>query len=935
MFDAAFDPGQQGVSVTVTDGATVVGPLTTDAEGRAVVDLSLFAGSRFRIDVAVTDPSLDYLRPAPAATAATPNAFRSTTTFVGPGTQTVHVGVWNPATYVPRNPQVALVQQMSRGATGASRSIMLTSWNNRGPLGAVPVGAVPDNTGGIADIATQAETGSVFATAWDYRRDALFTAAYAKAYTVYGPGGSGGIYRTDTAASGASGHTVLWATVPDSGTSAHQTTAGRDDAFFLANGREGLGGLALSEDGQTLYAVNLNNRSLYTYDSAAPAPASPIGATPIADPGCVGGEWRPFAVTVRDGEVYVGGICDASTSLARADLAVHILRLDGGAFAPFYTHGLTFPRGSQDYPDPVPNLTDPEVATHWNPWRNTWDADIAAYSAARMPLYPMPLLTTFAFENDGSLILSFRDRKVDAIVANGFGPDGTTPTGTHVSGGDLNKVCMVDGIFQWEGTGGCANNATPANSGGQPAENVEFFPGEFMLGASRYPENTVSHTENSLGAVLLSPREADIAATTMNATSLFNTNGVGFYDRATGAGPGNDWETRGLLVAGNTTRNFGKGNGLGAISMLAAPAPLQIGNLVWFDSDNDGEQDASSAEPAIPGATVRLLSADGTTVLATTTTDANGEYYFGGEGGFALEPNGDYIVEFDLTGIDPATLPGAPGLGDLRFTRVQDAAAGTEHDSNPSPTDVPLIGRAPVTAPGVGGVDHSIDAGIWAQRAGIDLVKFDGRAESPENPVDGPDPVNGEYGGPTTGEWPVQTDADTAEAAVSYPVTAGSTGTQPVGVIVTNTGTLSLIDIDVSDLTLDGPALTDFSCDFSTLGGPSAGTTWAGPFEPGAEFSCSGTLEMGYEDTHHDIASVVAQPVGEQGEVVGAPIGDEDGFWAATPKAPVISVPGGGTPPSTGGLANTGGTMSPIAVLLAVGALGGGMLLLLSRRRRT
>lgn len=63
-----------------------------------------------------------------------------------------------------------------------------------------------------------------------------------------------------------------------------------------------------------------------------------------------------------------------------------------------------------------------------------------------------------------------------------------------------------------------------------------------------------------------------------------------------------------------------------------------IGDRVWADRDGDGQQDAE--EPGIANVTVRLLSRDGSVVVATTTTDTNGFYIFGD-----LRPVG-YIVEF-------------------------------------------------------------------------------------------------------------------------------------------------------------------------------------------------------------------------------------------------------------------------------------------------
>ncbi len=50
-----------------------------------------------------------------------------------------------------------------------------------------------------------------------------------------------------------------------------------------------------------------------------------------------------------------------------------------------------------------------------------------------------------------------------------------------------------------------------------------------------------------------------------------------------------------------------------------------IGDRVWYDTDGDGAQD--SGEPGLGGTTVELLNSSGT-VIATTTTDANGIYTF-------------------------------------------------------------------------------------------------------------------------------------------------------------------------------------------------------------------------------------------------------------------------------------------------------------------
>lgn len=64
---------------------------------------------------------------------------------------------------------------------------------------------------------------------------------------------------------------------------------------------------------------------------------------------------------------------------------------------------------------------------------------------------------------------------------------------------------------------------------------------------------------------------------------------------------------------------------------------MTLGNQVWGDINDNGLLDGG--EIGINGVTVNLLSGDGTTVIATTTTTGNGDYSFTGL------PAGDYIVQ--------------------------------------------------------------------------------------------------------------------------------------------------------------------------------------------------------------------------------------------------------------------------------------------------
>jgi hypothetical protein len=72
---------------------------------------------------------------------------------------------------------------------------------------------------------------------------------------------------------------------------------------------------------------------------------------------------------------------------------------------------------------------------------------------------------------------------------------------------------------------------------------------------------------------------------------------------------------------------------------LSPATYASIGNFVWLDNNMNGLQD--EGEPGIPNVTVHLFDCEDS-LIASTLTDADGFYIFGG-----LWP-GDYYVKFDL-----------------------------------------------------------------------------------------------------------------------------------------------------------------------------------------------------------------------------------------------------------------------------------------------
>ena len=149
-------------------------------------------------------------------------------------------------------------------------------------------------------------------------------------------------------------------------------------------------------------------------------------------------------------------------------------------------------------------------------------------------------------------------------------------------------------------------------------------------------------------------------------------------------------------------------------AVVTVTRTAKIGDFIWLDLDGDGVQDGGN-EIGLAGVTVRLCTVGGGgacgTVIATTTTDANGLYLFEGLA------DGSYVVEVDTT-----TLPGTS------FTNTGDPDGTTN-----SRTTVTIAGATDVLTADFGYQQtlNTIYGNVWNDNDG------DGTQQSGENGFSG------------------------------------------------------------------------------------------------------------------------------------------------------------------------------------------------------
>jgi LPXTG-motif cell wall-anchored protein len=728
----ASDAGLAGVTVTATDGhGAVVGTATSTTNGSYTLD--------------VVDPSSTDVR---VAFTGLPAGYESSAHGDDNGTsvQFVRVGA-TPVTgvdYAVNAPEDYTQSVAAPLVTAIHSSGLRTAAGNTGVASLVSVPwSVPENGAGSdanrfgarTTLGLVSVTGSLWGQAFQRTTGDVFASAVLRRHAELGPLGLGGIYRVPDALAAdgtinrdAAETAAPWLDVTTLGVDVGTIDAGarglgaptapsRDPEAYAKAGKAGIGGIAMSSDNKLLYFVNLFDKKLYAVDVATKTLADSY------DLGLGAGE-RPWGVSVHRGSVYIGstetGEADPTTDPDELDFVVRrapetALGQLSATSSTVLQHDLGYTRGS-------PYSTQPARFLQWHPWVDTFDASQMQISGFVGASWSQAIVSDIAFDTAGEMIVGLQDRFSLQSGNRNWGPVGpSNQTYESLSQGDtLLASPNADGTFALENDGKVSGR-TGAGQANQGPGGREFFSDANVNSGN-------SHQETGLGGLTTIAGIDQVVATAFDTTQNVRTAGNSWLNLTTGAPSKGYQHTNDGGAPPTTTSSFQKAGGLGDVQALANLAPLEIGNRIWFDADQDGVQDAD--EPGIDGVEVTLHAADANgrptgPVLGTKTTDDGGQYYF------ETDPGTRYVVVFT----PPTT--GSWVTGDERFGTVPwsdlSFTQGFQGGDTAVDSDADSDGEALVTTGGPGQNDHTIDAGLVANTEFTvqKIVDEDGGTASP------------------------------------------------------------------------------------------------------------------------------------------------------------------------------------------------------------
>lgn len=594
---------QQGVVVNVYNSSgTLAGTSTTDANGYWSVTGLTFGGATNKYRVEFSIPTALSTAGLKAAQNGTNN--KTDVQFVAAASCNINFGVNYPSNYSSSNPILATpcYTNGSRVNNSSDAAVILYKYNDRGQ------GTTHET------IATLGEVGSVWGQTYNPANKKLYVSAVVKRHSDLPPAGIGAIYEIDltTPTTAGAGTPTLWLDVnaatfvnqsntavnlgmpADPGIATRglgvKTNPSRDNWAFDKMGSQGIGDIELSEDGLRLYVMDLTNRQVLCIDYAT---KKLIWKLAVSTPTCLGGstDIRPWALKEHNGVLYVGSVCSGETNKNAAQLHYYIMKCNSLTAAT--SMSLAVDMGN----------STAKSDGNWSYWiNNPVDGGITTLANGGYVVIPQPIISDIEFDKDENMIIGVMDRVGHQTGRSNYIPNVTnTNLVTGIADGDITRAVKSGSTYTIETAPWTFFYLTAAI----PSPPLDQFEGGLVVSSASGTNFAVGH--------MVDPFGYESAGTTWLKTSdgqqQGGTNATGRLE---------------IIPQATSVATFGKANGLGDLSLLASPAPIQIGNYVWYDADKDGQQDAT--EGPLSNVTVELWK--NSAKIASAVTNASGEYYF-------------------------------------------------------------------------------------------------------------------------------------------------------------------------------------------------------------------------------------------------------------------------------------------------------------------
>lgn len=540
------------------------------------------------------------------------------------------------------------------------------------------------------------QTGATWGVAYQRSKKTAYASAVIRRHSGLGPLGTGGIYKLDmsnpSAPATGSLNYIDVKTIgiptgddPRDGTSCNSvaTASGQpahDIQAALKVGESGIGGISMDNDHERLWLVNMADRKLYAIQNidptTTPTTADVLGGYPISLPAGLtcNGEVRPWAVKYHHGKVYVGAVCDAIYG-ADADLLGIVLRLDPqnptAGFALEHTFDFKTERG--------------RFSGDWTfPW----------VRARPNSTEVMPLIGSIEFDLDGSLMVGIIDRASMQMSPENYNSlDCANTDLSHYSAvGDVMRFCSSATGYIQDGTAGCSTNIPSS----------VYTHNEYYWGDSSSPNNKDGFNEVALGGLAFLTGSGRLVSNGMDPTGS-EEGGIFWFDNQTGGDVQRYYIYKSTFPSSGPPDTMAKANGLGDIELISDPAPVEVGNRVWKDTDADGIQDAGEA--GIDNVDVVLRCGTQTATVKTT----NGGLY-----GFSTATNASFMQAGEACTLNVAASQAA--LSSLIVTNAdQDGVSDNNPVTDIRDSDASTAGVISFTVGSAGANNHSLDFGYSAE----------------------------------------------------------------------------------------------------------------------------------------------------------------------------------------------------------------------------